>query len=70
MRFIMVETIDGDPEAVNPTMISNLAMFNDPRGTYVGLFINGGHLVRTKFTSIEHAIDYIQRAPSVSLGER
>ena len=66
----MVETIDGDPEAVNPTMISNLAMFNDPRGTYVGLFINGGHLVRTKFTNIEHAIDYIQRAPSVSLGER
>ena len=67
--FIMVETIDGGPEAVNPNMISNLAMFDEPRGTYVGLFMNGGHLIRTKFTTIDHAIDYIKRAPIVTLGE-
>jgi len=69
VRFIMIQTIDDAAEAVNPNMISNLAMFDDPRGTYVGLFMNGGHLIRTQFTNIDSAIDYIQRAPSVSLGE-
>ena len=69
MRFIIIKTIEGNMEAVNPKMISNLAMFSDPRGTYVGLFMNGGHLIRTQFTNIDNAIDYIQRAPSVSLGE-
>jgi len=27
-------------------------------------------LVRTKFTTIQHAIDYVQRAPSVTLEEK
>jgi len=70
MRFIVIKKIEGGIEAVNPKMISNLAMFDDPRGTYVGLFMNGGHLIRTQFTDIDSAIDYIQRAPSVSLGEQ
>jgi len=70
VRFIMIETIDDKQEAVNPNMISNLAMISDSRGTYVGLFINGGHLVRSKFTNIGHAIDYVQRAPNISLGDQ
>ena len=30
--------------------------------------VAGGTSVSTKFTSVEHAVDYIQRAPSVSMG--
>lgn len=70
MRFITIEPIDGPPEAINPNYISNIAMFNDDRGTYVGFFMASGMLVRTKFTSIQHAVDYVQRAPSVTLEEK
>lgn len=63
----MIDTIENQQEAVNPMMISNIAMFDDPRGSYVGIFMNGGHLIRTQFTNIDSAIDYIQRAPSISL---
>ena len=69
MRFIMIDTIDDDSEAINPSYISNVGVVADTRGTYVVLYMASGILVRTKFTTIQHAIDYIQRAPSVSLGE-
>ena len=67
MRFIMIETIDGEEEAINPSYISNIALTNDASGTYVGLYMASGVFVRTKFTTIQHAIDYIQRAASVTL---
>ena len=69
MRFIMIDTIEDDSEAINPSYISNVGIITDAKGTYVVLYMASGMIVRTKFTSIQHAIDYIQRAPSISLGE-
>lgn len=70
MRFVVIKTIEGDLEAINPNLISNIALFNDDRGVHVGFFMAGGYLVRTRFTTVEHAIDYVQRAPSITLEEQ
>ena len=63
MRFVMIETPSGTQIAVNPNNINKIDLAADV--VYLGL--TGGSMVPTKFTDIAHAIDYIQRASSISL---
>tara|TARA_R100001443_G_scaffold19532_1_gene31266 strand:+ start:314 stop:544 length:231 start_codon:yes stop_codon:yes gene_type:complete len=74
MRFIMVKTPNitdyngfirpGESVAVNVGNISSIKIVNDK----VCLELSGNTLVDTQFTSIEAAVDFIQRAPSMSMG--
>jgi hypothetical protein len=63
MRFIKIQTPHGDEVAVNTQMITSLQMGHDT----VYIYLSGDHPIQTRFTDIEHAIDYIQRAQSVTL---
>ncbi len=72
MRFISIEDKNStDKVLVNVSQISNIVSV--PLGASMGhqrvicVNMSCGSSVSTKFTSVEHAIDYIQRAPSVSL---
>ena len=65
MRFVKIETPHSGTVAVNTNMITSLQMGHDT----VYIYLSGDNPIQTKFTDIEHAIDYIQRAPSVSLSE-
>tara|TARA_R110002020_G_scaffold83372_1_gene206504 strand:- start:31 stop:261 length:231 start_codon:yes stop_codon:yes gene_type:complete len=74
MRFIMVKTPDieefggnirpGESVAVNVGNISSIKKV----GAEICLELSGNKLVSTQFTTIEAAVDFIQRAPSVSMG--
>ena len=74
MRFIMVKTPDieeyngdirpGESVAVNVGNISSIKIV----GGDVCLELSGNKLVSTQFTTIEAAVDFIQRAPSMSMG--
>jgi translation elongation factor EF-1alpha len=74
MRFIMVKTPDiteyngsirpGESVAVNVGKISSIKIVSGE----VCLELSGNTLVSTQFTSIEAAVDFIQRAPSMSMG--
>ena len=64
MRFIMITTQNNEDIAVNAGNITSIQRMNG--GVWV--FLSGDTPVSTKFTNIQSAIDYIQRAPSVSLG--
>ena len=63
MRFVMIETPSGSQVAVNPSNINKIDMVAEV--VYLGL--TGGTMVPTKFTDIQHAVDYIQKATPVSL---
>lgn len=64
MRFIMIETDYNGSVAVNTSAIVSV----QKSGDYIALFTSGGGAVTTKFTDVQSAVDYIQRAPSVSMG--
>ena len=74
MRFIMVKTPDieeyngdirpGESVAVNVGNISSIKKV----GAEICLELSSNQLVSTQFTSIEAAVDYVQRAASVSMG--
>ena len=64
MRFIMIETDYNGSVAVNTSAIVSVQRSGD----YIALYTSGGGGITTKFTDIQSAVDYIQRAPSVSLG--
>jgi hypothetical protein len=63
MRFINIQTKWGEPVAINVNNITSIRMGNDSVLIYTG----GDKPIVTQFTDIEHAVDYVQRAPSVSL---
>ena len=65
MRFITIQTKFGERVAINVVNIASIRMGNDSVLIYTG----GDKPIVTQFTDIEHAVDYIQRAPSVSLSE-
>ena len=65
MRFITIQTKWGDTVAINTYNITSIRLGNDSVLIYTG----GDKPIVTQFTDIEHAVDYIQRAPSVSLSE-
>jgi hypothetical protein len=62
MRMIKIETNKGIV-LVNPKQIVQIKNFE---GTIM-IATADGHGVATKFTTIDHALDYIQRASSHSL---
>ena len=73
MRFISIEK-DKSTERVlvNVQNIASIDRSPDSeslgyKGT-VSLHMANGQSIATKFTDVEHAVDYIQRAPSVSMG--
>jgi len=63
MRFINIQTKWGEPVAINVNNITSIRMGNDSVLIYTG----ADKPIVTQFTDIEHAVDYVQRAPSVSL---
>ena len=62
MRMIKIETNKGIV-LINPKQITAIRNFE---GTIM-IATADGHGVATKFTTIDHALDYIQRASSHSL---
>ena len=65
MRFVTILTKFGESVAINVKNIASIRMGNDSVLIYTG----GDTPIVTQFTDIEHAGDFIQRAPSVSLSE-
>ena len=75
MRFIKIEEYSSTEKVlVNVPHISSIKSLpsTDTIGYQRIIHINlsDGNSVPTKFTDVESAIDYIQRAPSVSMGAR
>ena len=79
MRFIAIKTPkvpiprgypqegtieEGSSIAVN---VDNICSIQDRNGM-ISLFLNNEDEILTMFTTIESAVDYIQRAPSMSMG--
>jgi hypothetical protein len=65
MRFVSIQTKHDEHVAVNVDMITSLQKGHD----VVYIYLSGDHPIATQFTDIQHAVDYIQRAPSISLTE-
>mgnify|MGYP001225956749 CR=1 FL=1 len=63
MRMIQMVTNIGN-RLINPDQITNI--WQDTDGT-VKINLSCGAILRTKFTTIDHALDYVQRASSHSL---
>jgi len=65
MRFIKIQTKWGDVVAINANNITSIKIDNGS----VLIYMCGDKPIVTQFTNIEHAVDYVQRASSVSLSE-
>jgi len=65
MRFITIETERSGNVVINPANITSISHSSNQS---VMLSLGGYEVIYTKFTDVEAAVDYIQRAPSVSLG--
>ena len=63
MRFIMIETPYDDTIAINPEHLTSLKLIDGS----IWIYLSGAYPIETRFTDIEHAVDYIQRAASISL---
>ena len=63
MRFIKIKGYNDQDIAINPKAITAIKEV----GGDICLMTNGG-AITTQFTSIEAAVDYIQRAASMSMG--
>jgi hypothetical protein len=73
MRFIKIEESKSTEKVlVNVAQISSVTTRPNPDVVgyqrVVEVNLSDGNKVSTKFTDVESALDYIQRAPSVSLG--
>lgn len=62
MRLITVENTTGNIEVVNVDHI----VYISTEASAVVLNLSNGHILRTKFTDIDHATDYVMRASSHS----
>ena len=65
MRFIVIETERSGNVIINP---ANITSISRSQSDSIMLSLGGYEVVYTKFTDVESAVDYIQRASSVSLG--
>lgn len=63
MRFISIQDQTGKSVVINANMITNIDVYNN----IVTIFV-GQAAVLTMFTSVESAVDYIQRATPIGLG--
>jgi hypothetical protein len=62
MRFINIKGFHDEDIAINVNNITSIKK----SGNYI-IIIMGSDLITTQFTDIQSAVDYIQRAPSISL---
>ena len=67
MRFITIQNQHGEKLAINTDSIGHVEFWSDPTHNCAVIYSNG-KAITTKFTSIEAAVDYIQRAASISMG--
>tara|TARA_A200000159_G_C7326717_1_gene341303 strand:- start:2029 stop:2229 length:201 start_codon:yes stop_codon:yes gene_type:complete len=58
MKFVKIETATGGDEIINVEQITSIAT----EVSNVVINLSDGSSVRTKFTDIDHAVDFIQRA--------
>jgi len=65
MRFITISTKNSGNIAINVDNITSIQIMMGE----VYIVMNGGSPIATKFTTIEHAVDYVQRAASVTLSD-
>ena len=64
-RFIMIKKQhDNEEVAINTANITSIKRLSG----FVCICLGGDSPIVTQFTSIESAVDYIQRASSVSMG--
>ena len=66
MRMIQITDKNGLTSLINPNQITQL-WYCTSGSREVIISLSGGPTIRTKFTTIDHALDYIQRASSHSL---
>lgn len=64
MRFIMIKNYNNEDVAVNTANIASIKKI----GGDVCFLMSGDTPISTQFTTIDAAVDYVQRAPSLSLG--
>ena len=62
MRFINIKGFHDEDIAINVSNITSIKR----SGNYI-IIAMSGDVVTTQFTNIQSAVDYIQRAPSISL---
>ena len=62
MRLISIKGFHDEDIAVNVDNITSIKR----SGNYI-IIVMGGDLITTQFTNIQSAVDYVQRAPSISL---
>ena len=65
MRMIQITDECGEQRLINPSQITQI--WKDDHGVWIALSCGHDHGIRTQFTTIDHALDYIQRASSHSL---
>jgi hypothetical protein len=63
MRFIIIKGYDNEDIAVNASNITSIKMM----GKHVAFCMSGDIPITTQFTNIEAAVDYVQRASSITL---
>jgi hypothetical protein len=63
MRFVTIKNYENEDVAINVSNITSIKMI----GPYVAICMCGDIPITTQFTDIAAAVDYVQRAPSVSL---
>jgi len=64
MRFISIDTKHNGTIAINA---NNITSIQEQTGNVL-IYLSGDTPITTQFLSIASAVDYIQRAPSISLG--
>ena len=65
MNFIQMTDLHGATVAINPLNITSIKILNA-----TVCVILGPDQISTQFTDIAAAVDYVQRAPSISLATR
>jgi hypothetical protein len=63
MTFITVKGYDNEDIAINASNITSIKKI----GRFVAFCMSGDTPITTQFTNIEAAVDYIQRAATISL---
>lgn len=63
MKFVIVKGYHDEDIAINVDNITSIKM----SGNYAIILMGGDIPITTQFTNIQNAVDYIQRAQSISL---
>ena len=66
MRMIQITAKDDQKCLINPNQITHI-WYCSSGSRDVIVSLSDGSTIRTKFTTIDHALDYIQRASSHTL---